>query len=85
MTETTSLQNSRLAGLTLSETGFVFDPQTGQSFSANGVALALLALLRAGADEEAATAALAAQFDQRPALVRPAVAAFRRQLTRYFP
>ncbi|WP_294538727.1 PqqD family peptide modification chaperone [uncultured Rhodoblastus sp.] len=85
MTEITSMQRNRLAGLAVSERGFVFDPQSGQSFSANGVALALLALLRAGADEEAATSRLAAQFDQRPALVRPAVAAFLRQLTRYFP
>lgn len=53
----------RLKDLAVSDSGFVFDPYTGQSYSVNGTGLAILRALKEGADREAVVAGLAEHFD----------------------
>ncbi|MGI4883640.1 MAG: PqqD family protein [Janthinobacterium lividum] len=51
----------------LSESGFLFNPATGDSFAANPVAAELLALARRGLDGPAARAEILARYDVAPA------------------
>ncbi len=53
----------RLKTLAVSETGFVFDPRTGHSYSVNASGLAAIAALRAGLSVEAAAARIRQEFD----------------------
>ena len=53
----------KLKDLAVSETGFVFDPYTGATFSANDSALALLAGLKAGLDRQQLAARLDEAFE----------------------
>ena len=52
-----------LRSLALSETGFIFDPRTGHSYSANATGLAVLAAMKAGAEPDAIAARLRDEFD----------------------
>jgi len=52
-----------LRRLALSESGFVFDPVTGNSFSTNDSGLAVLKLLQSEKDFEAVIGALASRYD----------------------
>lgn len=52
-----------LKRLALSESGFVFDPVTGDSFSANGTALAVIRLAQHERDAQRLAAVLAQEFD----------------------
>lgn len=52
-----------LRSLALSETGFIFDPRTGHSYSANATGLAVLAAMKAGAEPDAIAARLREDFD----------------------
>ncbi|MEG3640491.1 PqqD family protein [Magnetococcus sp. PR-3] len=45
------MNRDRLARLAINEEGFVFDPQTGESFTINQVAHTLLKSINAGDDE----------------------------------
>ena len=49
--------------LALSDSGFVFDPMTGASFSVNGTGLAILRGLRDGLDRQRLLAMLAEEFE----------------------
>ena len=49
--------------LAISETGFVFDPLTGDSFTANATALSILRLARTADGPRALAEALAGEFD----------------------
>ena len=62
----------RLRELAVSESGFVFDPVTGFTFSVNGTGLCILAQLREGKDADAVIEALHDAFDatDRDDLVR---------------
>ncbi len=62
-TRRTLLQPETLRRLATSDTGFVFDPVTGDSFSANGPALAILRLAQTDHDPRAIATALAREFD----------------------
>ena len=73
----------RLRELALSESGFIFDPRTGQSFSANDSALECLRLLQEGLSDREIAQRLGLVFDRPAELIEPAVAAFRRQVGRY--
>lgn len=77
------LAAERLRELTLSDSGFVFDPRTGLSFTANDTALECLKLLRDGLDDQEVSRRLSLVFDHPAELIEPAVAAFRRQMARY--
>ena len=62
-TRRTLLQTDTLRRLATSDTGFVFDPVTGDSFSANAPALAILRHAQADRDPRAIATALALEFD----------------------
>ena len=55
--------NQRLKDLAVSETGFVFDPYSGATFSLNASALCLLRGLKEGLDREELLARLEELFD----------------------
>jgi len=50
---------SALSQLALNDEGFIFDPTTGDSYQANGTALAVITALRDGATETEAAQTLA--------------------------
>ena len=54
---------AELKALALSETGFVFDPRTGHSYSLNPTGLAVLAAMKEGLDVGAIAARLHGEFD----------------------
>lgn len=53
----------RLNNLAISDSGFLFDPITGQTFTVNATGREILALLKKGLDVEAIRDALAERFD----------------------
>jgi len=55
--------NQRLKDLAVSETGFVFDPYSGATFSLNASALSLLRGLKEGLDQDELIARLEESFD----------------------
>jgi hypothetical protein len=55
--------------LALSESGFTFDPSTGESYTVNPAGARILGLLRDGNDEESIVTALQQEFETtRPVL-----------------
>ncbi len=60
------LDTSHIRSLATSETGFVFDPSTGHTFTVNSTGLAILGLLKDGIALDAIEKQLAAQFDVEP-------------------
>lgn len=53
----------RLRNLAVSDTGFLFDPVTGLTFSVNATGRAILDLLKQGRDAEGVKAGLAERFE----------------------
>lgn len=76
-------RQGRLAQLALSETGFGFDPQSGQSFSVNGTGLFTLNRLISGDETNAIAVDMSKQYDVEPSLAESAIEVFVRQLGRY--
>jgi PqqD family protein of HPr-rel-A system len=60
------LDVSRLRDLAISDSGFIFDPQTGYTYSVNDTALAVVRLLKAGEPPAAVVARLGDAFDVEP-------------------
>lgn len=60
---TGSIDPAELRVLAISDSGFVFDPRTGHSYSMNPTGLAALQALRAGADVATVAARLRDEFD----------------------
>jgi PqqD family protein of HPr-rel-A system len=58
-----SYDPEELKALALSETGFVFDPRTGHSYSLNPTGLAILAAMKEGLAATAIADRLRARFD----------------------
>ena len=56
-------ETSRLRDLAISESGFVFDPMTGHTFTVNPTGLFVLRALEEGCTEEEAVAKVADAFD----------------------
>ena len=52
-----------LRSLALSDTGFMFDPRTGHSYTANATALAVLAAMKQGLAPDAIIDKLRTEFD----------------------
>ncbi len=73
----------RLQQLAVSDTGFVFDPQTGQSFTVNRTGLIVIHLLKRGADVDKASMTLAQNCDVSYELANSSVESFILQLGRY--
>jgi hypothetical protein len=57
----------KLADLAISDSGFVFDPYTGSTFSTNATGRAIFESLRGGASRSAIVEMLEDRFDQRAA------------------
>lgn len=56
--------------IALSESGFIFDPSTGDSFSVNGTGLKILEYLKSGRTESEIVTALAEYSDADVQLIR---------------
>jgi len=61
--KTTPYDPADLRSLALSDTGFIFDPRTGHSYTANTTGLAVLAALKQGLAPDAIVARLRTEFD----------------------
>ena len=57
------MDNPRIRDLAISPTGFVFDPHTGTTFSANETGVEILRALAAGLEREAIVARICARFE----------------------
>lgn len=53
----------RLRDLAISDTGFVFDPFSGATYTVNATALCILSALKRGADRDGIVAAVREQFE----------------------
>lgn len=73
----------RLLQLAISDTGFVFDPQSGQSYSLNRSGLLTLECLKRGSSIERAAECLCEEYDVTPELAVSSIEAFLLQLRRY--
>ena len=73
-----------LKRLALSDSGFVFDPVTGNSFTANGSGLSILRLLQGGNTLDQVVASLGAEFEVTPSLAERDVIEFISQLRSAF-
>lgn len=58
-----ALDPAGLRVLALSDTGFIFDPRTGHSYSANATGLAVLTAMKAGLSPDEIAAQLRSEFD----------------------
>lgn len=76
-------KQSHLRDLAISESGFVFDPVTGATFTVNPPGLAILQALRAGGDRAAAAAAVKEAFEAQGQDVEADVDEFLLQLERH--
>ena len=65
-----------VARLALSDSGFVFDPVSGRSYSVNATGLAILRLLHQATDLGEVVAALQAQFEGKPSTLERDVIEF---------
>jgi len=61
--EEDNIDTQRLKELAFSDTGFIFDPLTGTTFSANGTALLILTLLKEGWEHAQLLAELALRYE----------------------
>ena len=75
--------NQRLHKLAISETGFLFDPQTGQSFTLNHTGLAALNYLKRGESIEDTANFLSEDFKVPVDVALNGVESFLLQLGRY--
>lgn len=57
------MDHPRIRDLAISSTGFVFDPHTGATFSANDTGLVILRALNEGLEREAIAARLCERFE----------------------
>jgi PqqD family protein of HPr-rel-A system len=83
MTVNNICPTERLRKLAVSDSGFVFDPQTGQSFSLNGTGLRSLNLLKNGSSIEDTATCLSQEYGVSPEVASTSVEAFLLQLERY--
>ncbi len=77
------MASSPLDNLAISETGFVFDPQSGATFNVNATGLLVLRGLRDGKPAESISSDLQRAFDATPDEVSEHIAEFT-QLLRQF-
>ena len=76
------MDNSHLAMLAVSDTGFVFDPRTGHSYTVNSTGLALLRSLKEGTTPAQFEEDLRASFEC-PASIATDIGAFMNTLDNY--
>ena len=73
----------RLRQLAMSDTGFIFDPQTGQSFTVNKTGHLVIEMLKENASIEETATELASRCEKPYELAICCVEAFIMQLNRY--
>ena len=76
-------KDDRLAKFAVSETGFLFDPQTGQSFTLNSTGLITLTQLKRGDDVADVAMHLSERFRVSQETALSSIEAFLVQLGRY--
>jgi PqqD family protein of HPr-rel-A system len=74
---------SNLKSLAISESGFVFDPRSGATYTLNGTGLAIVAALREGAPLDVVLERLGASFESTPEWAREDVQDFVAALRRH--
>lgn len=74
---------NRLSQLALSDEGFVFDPQTGDSFQVSETGIAVLRALKEGRSDEEVAQQLVANFEVSPEEARRDCTDFRSQLKNF--
>lgn len=74
---------TQLKSLASSDTGFLFDPRSGATFTLNPPGLVVLRSLQSGQSIDATAARLAEEFDGAPVDVREDVLDFVRALKRH--
>ncbi len=57
------MDTAKLSTLAVSDTGFIFDPATGHSYTTNEVGIRLLKLLKEGLDKDQLTSQIIAEYD----------------------
>lgn len=78
-----AFNTDRLKQLAVSETGFIFDPQSGQSFTVNQTGHLVIEMLKRSESPQAAAHELALRCKKPYELTFCAVEAFIMQLARY--
>ena len=78
-----TIKGERLKQLAVSDTGFIFDPMTGQSFTVNGTGKLVIDSLKQNQSAEEAAEQLAAACQKPYELALSCVEAFIMQLNRY--
>jgi hypothetical protein len=78
-----ALNGERLKQLAVSETGFIFDPQSGQSFTVNPTGHLVIEMLKRSESYQAAAQELSIRCDKPYELTLCSVEAFMMQLSRY--
>ncbi len=66
-------EGNQLRDLALSDSGFIFDPHSGLSFSANETAIFLIKALQHGNDPDAIVSQVTAQYDVDPQQAKQAL------------
>lgn len=76
-------KDERLSRIAISDTGFIFDPQTGQSFTLNRTGLVTLSILKRGSSIDETAEQLSHQYGITEETAVNSVEAFLLQLGRY--
>ena len=74
----------KLSVLAISDSGFIFDPVTGHSYTANATGLKILELLKTGKSEDEIKAVIMDEFDASDDEVTVDIQDFVENLKKYF-
>jgi len=83
MSQSSTTPHPRLSRLAINEEGFVFDPQTGESFTINSSGSLIIKSLAQGRSDEQSVAAIVETYDIDPDDARRDVRDFIEQLRLY--
>ncbi|MDD3045239.1 MAG: PqqD family protein [Candidatus Delongbacteria bacterium] len=78
------MDRDKLSVLAISDSGFIFDPVTGHSYTANATGLKILELLKAGKDEDEIKSVIMDEFDASDDEVTVDIQDFVENLKKYF-
>lgn len=75
--------NKRLNALAVSDSGFIFDPSTGQTFTTNEIGLEIIRLLKEGKKLEEIISCIDEHYDAERDLIYKDIVQFLSQLKTY--
>ncbi|MDD3156334.1 MAG: PqqD family protein [Candidatus Pacebacteria bacterium] len=78
------MDRDKLSVLAISDSGFIFDPVTGHSYTANATGLKILELLKTGKSEDEIKSAIMEEFDASDDEVTVDIQDFVENLKKYF-